>query len=243
MNVLSLRIEYRREAFNLNAALEVQNAPLALIGPNGAGKTSLLLAILGVLQPQRGRITVADEVLYDERENICRPTEERRIGYVPQDYALFERMTVRENIEFGLRCLPSSTAPSTAEALHRRAEQLLVQLDLTKLADRRPHTLSGGEKQRVALARALAPSPCALLLDEPLAALDLGARREVRQFLGPYLRTLGVPTILVTHDPKDARALADRVVALERGTVVQTGTLDELARQPATPFVDEFTRN
>jgi molybdate transport system ATP-binding protein len=156
---------------------------------------------------------------------------------VPQDYALFPHLSVAQNVEFALgswqRQLPRA-------ARRERAHALLADLHLQAFADRRPDTLSGGEKQRVALARVLAVEPRALLLDEPLAALDIGARREVRAFLATYLAKLDLPTLVVTHDPADARALGQRIAVLEAGRIVQVGSWDELATQPASAFVREL---
>lgn len=209
---------------------------LVVVGPNGAGKTTLLSLLLGALPVSRGRIAVGDTVLLDTDAGLCVPVERRRLGYVPQDFALFPHLTARENVAFGL---VGGTARGRS-ARRERAETLLRSLGLGAHGDRRTTTLSGGEQQRVALARALAVEPRALLLDEPLSALDVHTRRDVRTTLAETLRTLGLPTLVVTHDREDARVLGDHIAVLEDGRITQHGTWDDLAAHPATRFVEEF---
>ncbi len=227
---------------SLEVAFDSGPGTLVLLGPNGAGKTTLLSLLLGVLRPGHGRIAVGDAVLYDSTERIDVPVESRRLGYVPQDYALFPHLTVRENIAFAWRSAAARGAPhAQAKADEARAvESALEGLGIRALSDRRPDTLSGGEQQRVALARAISVSPRALLLDEPLAALDVHARGEVREFFAGTLERLAIPSIVITHDPADARLLGQRVLVLEAGRVTQSGTWDELVRAPATDFVRRF---
>jgi molybdate transport system ATP-binding protein len=211
--------------------------PLVIIGPNGAGKTSLLSLILGLLPARRGRIEIARETLLDTERHIDVPIEQRRIGYVPQDYALFPHLTVRGNVAFAV----DSAAPRLSKTERRvRVQRAIEELGLGEIADQSITTLSGGEKQRTALARALSIEPRALLLDEPLAALDVRSRHEVRNFLGEYLGQLSLPTLVVTHDAVDARQLADRILVLENGHVTQVGSWTELAARPASKFVEEF---
>jgi molybdate transport system ATP-binding protein len=210
---------------------------LALVGPNGAGKSSLLAYVLGLRRPDVGRISVAGDTLLDTELGVDVPVEGRRIGYVPQDYGVFPHMTVRENVSFGLSAA-RRRLPRVERA--RCAETLLESLGIVSLADRSARTLSSGEKQRVAIARALASEPRALLLDEPLAALDVCARGGVRAFLASYLERLAVPTIFVTHDVADARGFGERVAVLEAGRVTQWGTWAELRAAPRSRFISEF---
>jgi molybdate transport system ATP-binding protein len=217
----------------IDVAFRAGAAPLLLVGPNGAGKTSALMMILGALAPRRGRVTLDGEALYDPARGIDVPVERRRIGFVPQRYALFPHLDVLGNVAYGIR------APSRAERLGR-AQAALAELDASALAGRRPAQLSGGEAQRVALARALAGRPRALVMDEPLAALDVSIRDDVRRFLADRLRALAIPTVLVTHDVDDAAVLDGEIVVMEAGTIAQTGRLADLTAHPRTEFVKRF---
>ena len=210
-----------------------RGAPIAIVGPNGAGKTSVLRMVLGALRPARGSVVLGDTTLFDRERGIELPIEQRALGYVPQHYALFPHLDVLGNVMYGLAALPAGERRDRARAVMR-------ELGIDGLAARRPRELSGGEAQRVALARALARDPRALLLDEPLAALDVGVRRAVRQSLARDLGRLALPTVLVTHDLADASALATTIVVVEGGKVVQQGTAAELAAAPATAFVEEL---
>ncbi|HEU4580364.1 MAG TPA: ABC transporter ATP-binding protein [Polyangiaceae bacterium] len=237
MTALRARLGGRIGALPLEFELEVARGTLAVVGPNGAGKTSLLLMLLGALQPANGRIELGDRVLFDSDAGIDVPLEDRRLGYVPQEYALFPHLSVQDNIRFALRS--SGVAGPELEA---RAREALAELKLERFAERRVTALSGGEQQRVALARALSVRPQALLLDEPLAAFDIAARRETRAFLAEYLQRLDLPTLVVTHDAGDAQALGQQIAVLEAGRIVQCGTWQELDARPASRFVREFLR-
>jgi molybdate transport system ATP-binding protein len=236
--MLEARVQGRWSGLDFDVELRVEGAPLSLVGPNGAGKTTLLRMILGVVRPSSGRISLGGKVLFDSGAGIDVPPEARGIAYVPQHYALFPHLSALENAGFGLQhAHPGLSRPER----ETRARALLERLEIAHLADRLPKELSGGERQRVALARALAPEPRALVLDEPLAALDVGVRRSVRRFLADSLSQLKLPTLVVTHEPADAGALGGDVAVMERGRIVQRGALAELARAPATRFVEEFT--
>lgn len=208
---------------------------LVIVGPNGAGKSSLLGMLLGVVKTERGQVTVGGKVLKDTTLGIDVPVEQRKLGYVPQDYALFPHLNVEENVAFAFASMRRSRAERTQKLL-----ALLSELGLTAHRARRIQNLSGGEQQRVALARALSVEPRALLLDEPLAALDVHSRREVRASLATHLARVALPTIVVTHDAADARKLGDRIAVLEAGRITQTGRWDELVAAPASRFVKEF---
>jgi molybdate transport system ATP-binding protein len=220
-------------ALELDVRLAAARTPLVVAGPNGAGKTTLLLMILGAMRPRGGRVALGGLTLFDAAAGVDAPTEERRIGFVPQNYALFPHLTVLENVAYGLGEVRRSDR-------RERARAVLDAAGLGPLATRRPHQISGGEAQQVALARALAAAPRALLLDEPLAALDVTLRAAVRRRLAEHLASLDLPTIVVTHDRADADALGGEVAVMEAGAVVQRGALSELAARPATEFVRRF---
>lgn len=233
---LEARIAVARAAFELDVELRAEPGRIvAVLGPNGAGKSTILGAIAGTLALDAGRIAIGPRVLDDPATGAWLPPEERRVGLVPQDLLLFRHLSVRENVAFGLR----ATGTPKADA-RRTAEGWLARLEVAELADRRPQQLSGGQAQRVALARALATEPEALLLDEPLSALDAGTRRRTRRDLRRWLADVEAATILVTHDPVDALALADDVVVLEAGRVAQAGALAEVTARPRTPYVAEL---
>ena len=177
-------------------------------------------------------IRIGSDALFCDTMGIDLPPEQRRLGYVPQQYALFPHLTVAQNVGFGI-----DKSCSTRDAT---VSDLLDDLGIAHLADRFPTALSGGEKQRVALARALAVKPRALLLDEPLAALDADARQRVRTLLSERLSSLDLPTLVVSHDVDDVEALGQRVAVLEGGRITQVGTLQELRSRPASPFVEHF---
>ena len=221
----------------IEARFDTRGGPLVVVGPNGAGKTTLVLMILGVRRPSSGRIVVGRATLFDSACRIEVPVEQRRLGYVPQDYALFPHMSVLANLQFALE---STASDPSLPALRGQAQSILHDFGLTQLAERRSSELSGGEKQRVALARALAVRPRALLLDEPLSALDAAARQEMRSFLTSHLKRLGLPALVITHDPADACELGHRIAVLEAGRIAQIGTWAELRARPASPFVERF---
>jgi iron(III) transport system ATP-binding protein len=196
----------------------------AVLGPSGSGKTTMLRLLAGFERADRGQIELGDRTVDNARSAV--PPEKRRIGYVPQDGALFPHLTVRENVGFGL---------PRAQRRSGRIEELLELTDLGGMASRYPHQLSGGQQQRVALARALAPRPDLVLLDEPFSALDAALRTSVRAEVLAILRATACTAILVTHDQDEALSMADRIAVLREGRVVQHGTARELYDTPADP--------
>jgi molybdate transport system ATP-binding protein len=208
---------------------------VVVVGPNGAGKTTLLRALAGLVPLEEGRISINGEVLEDTARAIRVPTERRPVGMVFQDYLLFPHLSVVENVAFGLR----ARGVHRSEA-RRRAAAWLERMALAPKAEAKPRSLSGGQAQRVALARALATSPSLLLLDEPLAALDAPARAGVRRDLRRHLATFEGVRLLVTHDPLEAVALADRIIVLENGSIVQSGDVPEVTARPRSRYVAEF---
>ena len=223
--------------FELKISLKTSSRVLILIGPNGCGKTTFLRVLVGAQSVDEAEIVVGGRPLISTLNNINTPIEERRIGYVPQGYALFPHQSVLQNITFGL-----STGPYWRPHPERiqEAKQILSELNCGNLAHRRVTELSGGEQQRVALARALVIQPKLLLLDEPLSALDAGSRRKVRQFLVRYLSAQKCPSILVTHDVNDIIAFDADIAVMEKGLLVQQGNYSALKQNPANEFVSEF---
>ncbi len=203
----------------------------AVLGPNGSGKSTLLRAVAGLEPVDDGSIEIADR-LVDSAEGTFVQPRKRSIGVVFQDYALFPHLSVLENVAFGPRSRGTGRRAAREQAL-----QQLARLGIAELASRRPAQISGGQAQRVALARALATAPDVLLLDEPLAALDVETRDAVRLELLTQLGTFTGAILLVTHDPLDAITMADRVLVLEAGVVAQDGAAAELAARPATNYV------
>ena len=208
---------------------------VALLGPNGAGKTTLLRAIAGLIPITSGQIHLDGSVLEDTVTQQYVPTERRSIGVVFQDYLLFPHLSVLDNLAFGLR----SRGVPRGDALHR-AQQWLDRMGLTGYAKSKPTELSGGERQRVALARALATDPRLLLLDEPLAALDATARASMRHDLKQHLSSFRGIRLIVTHDPLEAVALADRLIVMENGRLVQSGSPPEVAEHPRSAYVADL---
>ncbi len=225
MDTLRLDISLPLRSFDLELALEVEPGTLALVGPSGAGKSSVLRAVAGLARGVRGRIACGAEVWLDTpgRRNL-RP-EQRSVGLVFQDYALFPHLSVEDNVAFGGR---------------RARPDLLERFGLSRLSRARPAELSGGERQRVALARALARGPKVLLLDEPMSALDPHTRGETRAELQQLLAELALPTLLVTHDFEDATGLAGTVGVLVEGRLRQLAPPAELVAAPADAYVASF---
>ncbi|TDB91724.1 ABC transporter ATP-binding protein [Actinomadura sp. KC216] len=224
---LEARLVVRRGAFDLDLALAAAPGEVvALLGPNGAGKSTALRALAGLVAMSGGHIRV------DGADLRPLPPDRRRIGMVFQDYLLFPHLSALENIAFGLRCQGAGRRDA-----RRRAAGWLDRVGLAEFASARPRALSGGQAQRVALARALAVDPGLLLLDEPLAALDVHTRMDVRAALRRHLAGFAGAAVLVTHDPLDAMVLADRIVVIEGGRLVQEGTPAEVARRPRTDYV------
>lgn len=233
MTELVIDARVHLDAFQLDVTLTAAGGEvLAVLGPNGAGKSTLLRSIAGLMPLSSGSICLNDVVLDDPRQGRYLSPEDRRIGVVFQDHRLFPHLRVVDNVAFGPRSrgIPRSSALASAS-------DWLSRLGLTDLAHRHPRQLSGGQAQRVALARALASDPRALLLDEPLASLDVQTRAEVQGELRQHLRAFAGPVLLVTHDPIEALLLAQRIVVLEEGRVVQVGTPAEVTSRPLTQYV------
>jgi molybdate transport system ATP-binding protein len=197
---------------------------MVLFGPSGSGKTTILRCLAGLDRPQEGFIRFGEEVWFDRAARIDRPPQQRRLAYVSQDYGLFPHLTVEQNIRFGM--------DTAARHGSDRVQTILRTVHLEGMAGRFPTQLSGGERQRVALARALARDPRLVLLDEPLAALDLPLRDPMRQELRQFLRSIDVPSVVVTHDRVDALTLGDRMAVLSGGCIRQVGAVHEVFSRP-----------
>ena len=223
-------------SFELDVDLRVASGEMvALLGPNGAGKTTLLRALAGLIPLSGGRVVLGGQVIEDPVAGVRVTPERRPVGVVFQDYRLFPYLSALDNVAFGLRC----RGVKRSEA-RKRAQVWLAQVGLATRADARPSELSGGQGQRVALARALATEPALLLLDEPLSALDVTARGEARRELRRQLSSYGGARLLITHDPLEAMALADRLVVLEEGRMVQVGSPAEVTARPRSTWVADL---
>ncbi|MBW3622729.1 MAG: ABC transporter ATP-binding protein [Armatimonadetes bacterium] len=223
-------------AFTLDAAFEARaGETVVLVGPSGAGKSLCLSLIAGLLRPDRARIALGERVLCDTSGGVDLPPESRRVGLVFQEYALFPHLTVRENIAYGPRARRRSR-----KEVDENVKKWVERFGLKAWAGERVGRISGGQRQRVALARALASSPEALLLDEPFSALDVTTRAAVRGEVRAFLKEVGLPTVLVTHDPLDALVFGDRIIVLEDGRITQSGPKEELLMRPRSPFIAEL---
>jgi molybdate transport system ATP-binding protein len=233
--LLDVELQLTLGRIDLDVRFSVGRETLALIGPSGAGKSSVLRVIAGLSTSDRARIVSGGRVLLDTEARIDLLPEEREVGMVFQDGALFPHLSVAQNIAYGLR-----PRPHTREERRKRVDDILERFAIAPLASAKPGRVSGGERQRVALARAVAASPAVLLLDEPLAALDAATKAVVASELAGTLRALQLPTILVSHDLEDVAGLADRVAVMDAGKIVQTGTTTELLQSPGSGFVAAF---
>lgn len=234
IRLIDIAKDFGRTGALRGANLDIADGELiALLGPSGSGKTTLLRVIAGLEVPKAGK------VFFDEDDATAISVQQRRTGFVFQNYALFKHMSAGDNIAYGLKVLPRAARPSNAQ-IHKRVQELLELVQLSDLHKRYPRQLSGGQQQRVALARALAVDPRVLLLDEPFGALDAKVRKDLRRWLHELHNRIGRTTVFVTHDQEEAMELADRVAILNLGKVEQVGKPDEVYDNPATAFVMSF---
>jgi molybdate transport system ATP-binding protein len=219
--MLAVDIEKRLGDFEIKVAFESKGSVTALFGSSGSGKTSIVNMVAGLITPDRGRIALDDDVLFDSRMRVNVPTHQRRIGYVFQEGRLFPHMSAAGNLDYGRRMsgLPRDDAEQ---------QRVIGLLDIGHLLDRRPGRLSGGERQRVAIGRALLARPRLLLLDEPLASLDSARKREILPYLVRLRDEAKVPMVYVSHQPGELRRVAETVVWLDGGRVMKTGGLELL---------------
>ncbi|HLL07821.1 MAG TPA: ATP-binding cassette domain-containing protein [Nocardioidaceae bacterium] len=233
---LDAHVVVRHPALNVDVALDcAAGEVLGLLGPNGAGKTTCLRALAGLRPLDAGSVRIGDVTVEDPAADVRLPAADRRVGVVFADPLLFPHLSARDNVAFGL-----AARGATPRVARETATHWLERLGIAGLATRRPAALSSGQAQRVALARALAGQPEVLLLDEPFSALDAESRSSLRALLGRHLRTFAGATVLVSHDALDAKMLADRLVVLEQGRVVQAGETAQVAATPRTPYVARF---
>jgi molybdate transport system ATP-binding protein len=228
--ILHVQVEHRLGRITLDVTFTAGHGLTAVVGPSGAGKTSLLHAIAGLIRPTRGRIRLEETTLVDAEAGLFVPPHRRRIGYVTQDARLFPHLTVRQNLAYGRWFTPERARRVTFDAM-------VTLLDLQPLLGRRPSRLSGGELQRVSLGRALLTSPRLLLLDEPLAAVDVGRRQEILPYLDRLRRELTMPVVYVTHTLAEIAGRAETIVTLEEGRVMA------VERPPATDGSAESPRS
>lgn len=223
----------KEPSFTVDVSFEAGNELIVLFGQSGSGKTTTLRCIAGLEKPNGGKITVNGTVYFDCHKNIDLPPQQRSLGYVFQNYALFPHMDVKKNITYGLR-------GRTDREKEKRMREMLHLLHIEGLEDHYPSQLSGGQKQRVALARALAPGPDILLLDEPFSALDMIVRMKLRERIKLIQKELNIPVLFITHNPVEAFTLADRIIVFHEGTVQQTGTPEEVFYHPKNRHVAEL---
>jgi molybdate transport system ATP-binding protein len=233
---LQVRATLLRSAFQLDLSFQVApGETLTIVGRSGAGKSTCLHAVAGLVRPSSAHVALGEELWCDTERNVDRPPHRRRVGFVHQDFALFPHLTVLENVLYG-----AHARRLASESAHSKAHDWMDRLGIAPFALRSVRELSGGERQRVALARALVSGAGVLLLDEPFGSLDASTRNTVRQQLGGFLRSVRLPTVLVTHDAIDALALGDRIAVLEDGRIVQIGPSAELLARPRSSFVAEL---
>src|SRR5437763_893528 len=234
--MLKVKLDTHLNTFHLDLGFSAEvGKTTVLLGESGAGKSTVLRLMAGLLHPERGHISLEDTTYFDSERHIVVPPQERPFGYVFQDYILFPHLNVFENVAFGLRAqhLPH-------HVIRRRVGEALEQVHLPGLDQRRPTQLSGGQQQRVAIARALALQPQLLLLDEPLAALDVQTRREVRQELRRILANIGITTLFVTHQYLEALLFGHSILVLDAGRVIQQGSQRDLLEHPRSSYVAEL---
>ena len=235
--MLSINIKKELRDFTQEISLSVsEGETLVLIGENGAGKSTLLNMISGLLNPDAGTISLNQRTLFSADERINIPADERNIGHLFQSYALFPHYSVYDNIAFGLKCRKIKKSD-----IEERVNAQIETMHLSDLRDINVGNLSGGQRQRVALARALVLDPDLLLLDEPLAAVDVLMQAEMRRELRHRMKEANIPSIIVTHTFADALELSDRIAIIQEGKIVQEGSPEEIFNNPATDFVAKFT--
>ncbi len=242
MTALTVTLETRLKVFMLSLSFEMGDELLTLVGRAGSGKTVILRSIAGVFVPDSGSITIREESVFSTGLGVSVPPTDRHVGYVPQAHQLFPHLTVAENVGFSLTRRRDQT-PDQLRAAARRVEELLELLQLTRIADVVPADLSEIERQRAGLARALSLDPDILLLDDPFASLDSGTRRQARAELAELRRLINVPVLLATTELEEAYEIADRIVLIDRGSLLQISAPRQLLMRPSSRRVAEIVRS
>ena len=232
---IKVKIEKNFTGFKLDVEFSVNNDIVILFGPSGAGKSITLKLIAGLLDPDKGEILFNEETLFDKNKRINVPAQQRNIGYVFQNHALFPHMTVLENILYGAKSYPS-------EQKHRMAGEILERFGIKDKQSKYPFEISGGEQQRVALARAIIRKPKMLLLDESFTNLDSATKEDMHDYLKSVHAELQIPLIFVTHDIFEAYTLGHQMVVMIAGSVVQSGSVSDIIQSPRCETVARLVR-
>lgn len=215
---VSFQIVKKLDRFSVDMEYSFEEGVLVIQGESGAGKTTVLNCIAGLKQPDRGRIAIDGRIVFDEKTNV--PVKKRQIGYLFQSYALFPNMTVGKNVIYGIKNKEEYRDRKKRKELLEYADYIMDTFQITHLQKRYPEKISGGEKQRVALARAIVTRPKLLLLDEPFSALDVKTKEVVYEEFASFKKSLGIPTILITHDPQESKLFADHKIFMKDGKIV-----------------------
>lgn len=206
--------------FDLDVTFSMDNELLVIEGASGAGKTTILNCLSGILTPEKGEIVIDGKTLFSHTDKVNIPAEKRNIGYLFQSYALFPNMTVRENIMYGLKNKNEYKKKSSRKELLEYAEHMMGTMGISHLSEKKPTAISGGEQQRVALTRAMVTRPSLLLLDEPFSALDENTKNKIYDEFMDFKKTLKIPTILITHNHREAELFADKSITLKEGRMI-----------------------
>lgn len=213
------KIKKKLDRFSVDIECSFDKGVLVIQGESGAGKTTVLNCVSGLKKPDQGKVIIEGEVVFDEHTNI--PVRKRNIGYLFQNYAIFPNMTVGKNVVYGIKNKEEYRDRAKRQELLDYAEYIMETFQITHLQERYPTNISGGEKQRVALARAIVTQPKLLLLDEPFSALDVKTKEVVYEEFASFKKTLGIPTILITHDPKESELFADQRIFMKDGVITE----------------------
>ena len=214
------KIYKKLHSFDLDVEFRTDDELMVIEGPSGAGKTTILNCIAGIVKPDQGLISVDEKILFDYNNKVSIPAEKRNIGYLFQNYALFPNMTVKQNVLYGLKNKKEYRNKDSRKELLDFADYLMETLGIVHLADRKPGRISGGERQRTALARSLVTKPSIMLLDEPFSALDADTKEIVYEEFAAFKENFKIPMILITHDHRESKLFADKIITLKEGRII-----------------------